>query len=229
MRLFRAYGVGLAVPVLLLSAIAVVAETMPTPITYIHDHKHLANLKQGEVVTYHFKRTTSNPKILGESFADDVTLKVTAEKAEGSREIDMQIYSGDRARELQRMPGRMTNPIFLVYFNQVLSTYGRLSGGNGPYLWRVFAAALEKDAKMEPVKFDYEGKQVDGYRIAVVPYAKDDRAAKMEGWENANFDIVVSDNVPGQVVQLVSTYANKHDDKLKLEERYTLDGVEGLK
>jgi hypothetical protein len=230
MRLSRAYGVGLAVPLILLFAVAGIAgATSPTPITVIHDHKHLANLKQGNVLTYHFKRTASNPVVLGESFADDITLKVTAEQPEGVRDVDLQIYSGDRARELQRMPGRSANPIFLVYFNQVLSTYGRLAGGTSPYLWRAFSDALEKDAKMEPVSFDYDGRKVEGYRIAVIPYAKDVKAAKMEGWENSKFDIVMSDNVPGEVVQMISSYENKHDKALRLEERYTLSGVEGLK
>jgi hypothetical protein len=229
MRLFRAYGVGLAISALMLSAMTVAAGTVPAPIVYIHDNKHLANTKQGDVITYHFKRTSSMPQVLGGSFSDDITVKVTAEKPDGVKDVDMQIYSGDRARELQRMEGRKSNPIFLVYFNQVLSTYGSLSGGTGPYLWRAFSTALEKDAKMEPVTFDYDGKKVEGYRIAVAPYAKDDRAAKMEGWESAKFDIVVSDHVPGQVVQLVSNYQSKYDDKLTLEERYILDGVEGLK
>jgi len=229
MRLFRAYGVGLAVPVVLLGAIAAVAgTTMPNPLTVIHDHKHLANVKQGKVLTYHFKRSASQPKVLGESFTDDITITVTAERPAGEKDVDMQIYSGDRARELQRMQARTANPIFLVYFNQALSTYGRLAGGKSAYLWRAFSAALEKNATVVPVKFDYEGKPVNGYRIVVVPYAKDDKVAKMEGWEDAKFEIVVSDAVPGEVARMVSFYENKHDKSLKLEERYTLGGVEGL-
>ena len=92
-----------------------------------------------------------------------------------------------------------------------------------------FSDALEKSAKVEPITFDYDGKKVEGYRIEVTPYANDGKASKMEGWENAQFDIVMSDNVPGEVVQMVSSYENKHNKELRLEERYTLSGVEGLK
>ena len=52
----------------------------------------------------------------------------------------------------------------------------------------------------------------------------------MQGWEGAQYALVLSDQVPGEIVDLVSTYKNKFkgNEKLKLEERITLDGITGL-
>jgi hypothetical protein len=51
----------------------------------------------------------------------------------------------------------------------------------------------------------------------------------MQGWEGAQYVLVVSDQVPGQIVDLIAKYKNKYDDKnLRLVERITLDGASGL-
>jgi hypothetical protein len=195
----------------------------------IFDRKHLSNVDAGKELVYKFHRTVSNPDLLGQAFNDDITLKVNAAKPDGGRDVDLQIYTGDRARDLQKMPDRLHNPVLLVYFNQAVNTFHMLAGGQSPYLTRVFSTALRDKAKIEPIKITYDGKQVDAYRISMTPYKGDQAQAKMQGWEGAQYIMVVSDQVPGQVVDLVSEYQNKYNEKnLRLVERITLDGVDGL-
>ena len=52
----------------------------------------------------------------------------------------------------------------------------------------------------------------------------------MQGWEGAHYVLILSDEVPGEIVDLLSTYKNKFkgNEKLRLVERITLDGVTGL-
>ena len=50
----------------------------------------------------------------------------------------------------------------------------------------------------------------------------------MEGWEKSKFVIVLSEQVPGEVVDMHSTFENPLVGNLKLQERITLSGVEGL-
>lgn len=198
-------------------------------IARVFDHKHLANVDVGKELVYKFKRTVSNAELLGQPFTDDITLKVTGVKPDGGKDVDLQIYTGDRARDLQQMPGRLHNPVFLVYFNQAVNTFSMLAGGKSPYLTRVFSTGFKDKAKIEPIKITYNGKQVDAYRISMAPYVGDQAQAKMQGWEGAEYVIVVSDEVPGEVVDLISKYKNKYDKQdLQLVERITLDGVSGL-
>ncbi len=50
-------------------------------------------------------------------------MKVTAEKDAGQKDIDLQIYTGDRARDLQKLEKYSINPVFAVFFAQAVNTF----------------------------------------------------------------------------------------------------------
>jgi hypothetical protein len=185
-------------------------------------------VEQGKTIDYKFKRTVSNPELLGQPFSDDITLKVVAEKPTGKKDVDLQIYTGERARDLQQMPDLTINPVFLVYFNQAVNSFSQLAGGQQPYLTRVFSLGFKDKAKVEPIKVDYKGKKIDAYRISMAPYLGDQNESKMQGWEGAEYVLVVSDQVPGEIIDLIAKYKNKYPGDLQLVERITLDGATGL-
>ncbi len=231
MRLSIIWGASLALAVALWSGLAAAAAgDQPKPVDLIFEHKHLSNVEQGKEIDYRFQRNVSDPGLLGQPFSDDITLKVVAAKPDGGKDVDLQIYTGERARDLQKLPNMTVNPVFQVYFRQAVSSFSMLSGAKLPYLTRTFSMALKDKAKLEPVKVDYNGKKIDAYRISMKPYMGDNNETKMQGWEGAQYVLVLSDQVPGEIVDLVSTYKNRYpgNDKLKLEERITLDGVSGL-
>jgi len=240
MRLSVMWGAPLALVVALSSGMAFAAADdkagaddnggKPKAVDLIFEHKHLSNVEQGKEVDYNFNRTATDPKLLGQPFSDKITLKVVAAKPTGEKDVDLQIYTGPRARDLQKLPGLTINPVFIVYFDQAVSSFGNLAGGKLPYLRNAFSLALRDKTKVEPIKVDYKGKQIDAYRITMSPYVDDDHAPKMQGWEGAQYVLILSDEVPGEIVDLVSTYKNKFkgNEKLKLVERITLDGVTGL-
>jgi hypothetical protein len=200
----------------------------PTAVDMIFEHKHLSNVEQGKEIGYRFNRTVSNPELLGQPFTDDIKLKVVAVKPTGEKDVDLQIYTGDRARDLQKLPGVTINPVFLVYFNQAVNSFSMLAGGQRSYLTRVFSLGFREKAKVEPVKVDYQGKKIDAYRISMAPYAGDQNQSKMQGWEGAEYVVVVSDHVPGEIVDLIAKYKNKYPGDLSLVERITLEGVSGV-
>lgn len=238
MRLSTVWGAPLALVVAFGSSMAAAAAAddkagadkgnKPDPVYMIFKQKHLENVDPGKEIVYKFNRSVSNPELLGQPFSDDITLKVKAAKPDGGRDVDLQIYTGDRARDLQQMPDRLHNPLFLVYFNQAVNSFSMLAGGQRPYLTRVFSTAFKEKAKVEPVKVEYKGKKIDAYRISLAPYVGDRNESKMQGWEGAEFVLVVSDQVPGDVVDLIAKYKNKYPGDLHLVERITLDGVTGL-
>jgi hypothetical protein len=200
----------------------------PKATEIIFDHKHLANVEAGGEIDYRFNRTTNKPDVLGQPFADDITLKVVAAKPTGARDVDLQIYTGERARDLQKLPDISINPVFLVYFNQAVNTFSMIAGGQRPYLTRVFSDGFRDKAKVEPVKVDYKGKKIDAYRVSMTPYVGDQNEAKMEGWEGAEYVLVLSNEVPGEIVDLIAKYKNKYPGDLRLVERITLNGATGL-
>jgi hypothetical protein len=204
------------------------ASGQPKATDLIFEQKHLANVKPGETIDYKFSRSTSDEKILGQSFKDDITLKVVADKEGGNKDVELQIYTGERARDLQKLEKFSINPVFAVFFSQAVSTFNQLAGGQVNYLQKSFSDGWLK-AKVEPVKVAYNGKQIDAYRISMAPYVGDKYESKMQGWESAQYVVTVSKDVPGEIVDLLATYHNRYPPALlKMSERITLAGITGV-
>ena len=137
-------------------------------------------------------------------------------------------FSTDMTRRLAPAVVEAINPVFAVFFSQAVSTFNQLAGGQVNYLQSSFSNGWLK-AKVEPIKVTYDGKQVHAYHISMTPYVGDKYESKMQGWEGAKYDVIVSKDVPGEIVDLLATYHNRYPPaKLKLTERITLAGVTGL-
>lgn len=229
MRLLAVCGAGLALMAATWSSVAAAtAGDKPNAVKMIFEHKHLANVEQGKEIDYRFRRTVSDPKLLGQEFSDDIKLKVVGTKPTGEKDVNLQIYTGDRARDLQKLGNLKINPVFQVYFSQAVNSFSMLAGGQRPYLTRVFSMGFRDKAKVEPIKVDYKGKKIDAYRISMAPYKGDRNESKMQGWEGAEYILVVSEQVPGEIIDLIAKYKNKYPGDLRLVERITLDGATGL-
>jgi hypothetical protein len=208
------------------AAPAPATSTQPTAQNMIFEHKHLANVDQGAALGYRFNRIVSNAQLLGEPFSDEVTVKVVGVRPTGEKDVDLQVYTGERARELQKIPNATINPVFVVYFDLAVSTLTQLTGAKYGYLKTIFTHGFKDKSKIEPVKIDYKGKTLDAYRVTMLPYVGDPEATKLQGYEGAKFTMIVSDQVPGEVVQMTSVYESTIKEAPKLEERFTLDGAE---
>jgi hypothetical protein len=198
----------------------------PTAQNMIFEHKHLSNVEQGAALGYRFNRIVSDAQLLGQPFSDDITVKVVGAKPTGEKDVDLQIYTGERARDVQKIPNTTINPVFVVYFDLAVSTLTQLTGEKYGYLKTVFTHGFKDKSKIEPIKFQYKGKTVDAYRITMLPYVGDPKAAKMQGYDGSKFTMIVSEQVPGEIVQMSSVYESTLKEAPKLEERFTLDGAE---
>ena len=229
MRFFVSLCALLALPLAIWTGVvSVAAADEPNAAKMIFESKHLSNVEQGDQVEYKFNRSVTDARLLGTPYSDEITLKVVATKPTGEKDVDLQIYTGERARDLQKIAGMTINPVFILYLDQAVNSFSQLAGGKRAYLKRVFSMALKEKATVEPVKVQYKGKTIDAYRISVTPYADDENASKMEGWNNSKFVLVVSKQVPGEIVDMHSTFNNPKVGNLTLQERITLTGVEDL-
>jgi hypothetical protein len=201
-------------------------ENQPSVQNMIFEHKLLSNVGQGAALDYRFNRIVSDAQLLGEPFTDDITVKVIDAKPTGEKDVDLQIYTGQRARDPQRILSTSVNPVFVVYFDLAMSSLTQLTGGKYGYLKTVFTHGFKDKSKIEPIKLEYKGKTIDAYRIVMTPYVGDPKAGTMQGYDGTTFTMVVSDQVPGEVVQLVSVYQSSVPAAPKLEERITIDGAE---
>lgn len=218
-----------ALAVVAVPLIALADPAKPTAVDALFETKHLSNCDMGQDLAYRFQRTVSRPELLGQPFSDDIHLAVKAVNADGSRNLVMSVFTGERAREPLPVPDMTGNPLLVLFLDRAVNNYHSLAGGAHPYIKQQLRAALRDKAKVEPVKLDYAGKTVDAFRISVVPFLGDPNAAKMSGYEGSEFTFVVSSAVPGQFAMLVSRYESGLKDSPRLDERITLAGVGEVK
>ena len=218
----------LAAATICANAASAAAET-PKPTDVLFQQPHIASIAAGTELVYKFVRKPSDEKILGAGFTDNIVVKIESDGAPGKKNVLVQMYSGDRAREPQRITDMEGNPMLVVYLDGAVSHFRQLAGGDSAYLKGVFSRYLGNGAKIEPVTITYKGQQVDGYRVTATPYANDPARAKMNGFEDATFTISLSAKIPGSFAQMVSQYTNTDKKGPTVEETTTLDGVGDVK
>jgi len=195
----------------------------------LFESPHLSLMQKGSEAAYRIQRTVSDAKLLGEPFSDDIKIGVKAVDTQGKREVEIKVFSGERARD-PRIETEMTgNPILVFFLDRSVMNFALVGGGNRNYLKQQFRDALRTKADIQEAKVAYEGQTVDGYRVTVTPFADDKNASKMMGYEGSRFSFLVSDKVPGYFVEMTSSFESKLPDAPKFEERVSLAKVEGLK
>ncbi len=196
----------------------------------LFERPHLERMDTGSEALYRIQRTVSDAKALGDPFSDDIRIGVRAvDPASGKREVSIKVFSGERARDPRTETDMTGNPILIFFLDRAVGNFGLVGGGNRNYLKQVFREAIRDRAVVEPVKVGFQGKEVDGYRIQVAPYANDKNAVRMLGYEGSRFVLTVSNEVPGYFVDMVSTYESTNKDAPRFEERITLQTVGAAK
>ncbi len=194
----------------------------------IFESQHLEKTNKGEELVYDFSSKPSDEKLAAAGFKDVISVKIM-DVVNGKRAVEMQIYTGDRARELQKMPELTINPIFVVSMQQAMATYARMSGGDFNYLKTRFSKVLDEKGKVEPLKIDYKGQTHEAFRISITPFTEDAAVAKMKGYEISTYSMIVSPTVPGEFVESVSVIKSKEADKFGFEDRTAIAGFGGVK
>lgn len=201
-------------------------ESKATPI--IFEAQHMLNTHDGDELTYDFSRTVSDEAQLGLGFKDKISLKVGDQK-DGKKALDLQIYTGERARDLQKMTDMTINPMFIVTMQQAVSSFRAVGGGDLSYLKNRFSKSIDEKAVVEPCKIDYKGQVVDAYKITVEPYKGDPNSGRMRGYDASTFTFITSPKVPGELVEAVSVIKSSIAGNPNFEERTTLAGFGGVK
>jgi hypothetical protein len=208
---------------------AATADTTPKAVDLLFEAKHIMSIAAGTELVYKFERKPSDEKTLGPGYTDDIKVKVEGDSKDGKKNVVVNMFTGERARDPNRIEGMDGNPMLVVYLDTALGHFQQLAGGERTYLKNTFSKSFLNDAKIEPVKVTYKGEQFDGHRVSVTPFTKDPARAKMRGFENTVFSIVVADKIPGQFALMTANFVNTDKDAPTLVENMTLEGVGDVK
>ena len=190
--------------------------------TLIFDTPHMSLVSKGRELTYRYEHTVSSEALLGKPFSDNIRVRVLKVDATGKRDVDMKVFGGEYERKWGES-GLTLNPIFIWYMNNSVNQYQRLAGGGEyPYLKDRFSKAFVEKNEIEAAKIQFDGKEVDGYKLTLTPYAGDKNVRKMQGFEKSTFVVTFSPDVPGYFVEMTANIESRKSNTPKMTERLTL-------
>lgn len=187
---------------------------------------HLGNIRTPTRLKYDFVRSGTYE----DGFTDVVLLDITKINADGTRDAEMQFFTGER--EQPYTPDNVTeisgNPVLGVYMRGDVFDMNRMTDGSWRYFQRRIKLALAEAATVEPVEFEFAGRKIEGKRISIAPYVKDPHGAQFPQLARKRYEFTLSDAVPGTLFEIHTIVPGERDgDPPLLEERLTLTEVGG--
>ena len=163
--------------------------------------------------TDHLKKFTKPAKLhysfvksgtLEQSFRDDVEISIDKVMPDGSKNVTAEFLSGSNKINYPPMEEAKGNPVVLYFLERDIREMQRLTGGKPPYFKRRIRIALADHAEVHPVKFFFDGKEVDGKEIKIAPYVNDELKERLGKHVGKYYLFTLSDKIPGEVYQLRS-------------------------
>ena len=161
---------------------------------------HLKKITKPEKLHYSFVKSGT----LEQSFQDDVEISIDKIMPDGSKNVTVEILSGPNKKNYPPVPEARSNPVLLYFLERDISEMQRLTGGKPPYFRKRIRIALADHAVVHPVKFVFDGKEVDGQEIKITPYADDELKQRFGKHVDKYYLFTLSDKIPGEVYQLRS-------------------------
>jgi hypothetical protein len=210
MRLFRLSAATFAACLALPFGAAFAA---PTAIDLVFETPALKNASDGSTISYRFVRKTED-KRLEAAFEDQIAVQVGPSGATNSVTIDM--FTGARAKQLQNM-ARSGNPVIVAVMEREVQEMQKQTGGSPFYIRnRIMDAIRNQD--VQAVKVNYGGRELDGWRFLLMPFANDQNKAKLQDFAGLTYELTFADEAPGGLVSLRSVTPKKDGGDLVVEE-----------
>lgn len=192
--MFRMTGVLAAI--IVSTAASTVALAAPTATELFFATPYLSKVAPGTTLNYAYRHTAAKPE-LGEGYDEAMAMRVTAPPDDASRRIaDVVIRRGDKEGEAGPFPTLNGNPIALVLLERDVKEMAQLSKGS-PFYIRNRVRDHLAEGKVEPARFVFDGREVEGWRLSMQPFAGDPNKDKLQELAGRRYEFLFSDAVPG--------------------------------
>ncbi|QFR31950.1 hypothetical protein GBB76_01795 [Ancylobacter sp. TS-1] len=168
----------------------------PTAGQLFFETPYLAKVAPGTTLNYSYKHVAAEAK-LGESFDETLAMAVTAPADDPTKRVaDVAIHRGDREGEAGPFPTLNGNPIALILLERDVKEMAQLTKGSPFYLRNRVRENLGT-GKVEPARFTYDGKEVEGWKLSFTPFIQDPNKDKLLELAGRRYEFLFSDAVPG--------------------------------
>jgi hypothetical protein len=195
-----------------------VAQAISPAETLLFQTNHMQNVHAPATLTYAFHKEGS----AAPGFDDQVRLVL----ADGQPAAMLEFLTGPRHVPAPAVDNPEGNPVLLGFLEHDIAEMQRLTGGSRAYFRKRIRLALAQSAQVQPHRFTYAGKGVDGREIVIVPYRDDPMHARFEPYVGKRYTFIVSPQVPGGIYQVRAAAAGEQGQPSRVDETLTLVRVE---
>lgn len=171
-----------------------------------HDN-HLANITEPLSLYYEFVKSGTYE----EGFTDSVYLKILEINDDGTKNAMMEFFTAEKKQVVN--PDNVTNitgnPAVGIYMQGDVYEMNRLTEGHWRHFQKSIKISLRNDAKVEPVSFNFNGKDYKGEKVFFSPYLNDPHRRDFEQFADKYYEFIFSDDIPGRLYQITTIIPDK--------------------
>ena len=182
---------------------------------------HLKGVAKGSRLDYDFKSTTQG----ADSFSDKIEIKVTNVVSERKRDLEFNFLTGEHHIDFTPAKGYTGNPVIIHFLERDIAMMARDTGGSNGYFRNRIRQSFEQPTEMRDVKIDYQGKQLNGTEVVVMPFAKDPNIDKFQLYAHKRYEFIFSDQIPGGVFRIHTQVPSKDGKSTFIDEEMTFQQI----
>jgi hypothetical protein len=170
---------------------------------------HLGSIRQAERLEYRFAREAeaAKPDDIG-SYTDRVDLDVRP-REDGGKDVWTDFLSAERHVPFPPLTDFHGNPLIMFFLERDVGEMHRLTGGTATYFRNRIRQAFVDQAQLKTIELQRDGKPMQATEITLAPFVQDPHAAVFPGLAEKRYRFVLSEAVPGRVVEIQSEAPSK--------------------
>jgi hypothetical protein len=175
----------------------------------LFESDHLGGIRQAERLEYRFAReaAAANADDVG-SYTDRVVIDVRP-RADGGKDVWTDFLSAERHVPFPPLMDFHGNPVVMFFLERDAGEMHRLTGGTVTYFRNRIRQAFVDQAQLKAIELQRDGKTVPATEITLTPFAQDQHVAVFPGLAEKRYRFVLSDAVPGRIVEIQSEAPSK--------------------
>jgi hypothetical protein len=212
-----------AVAALLYGGTVIAQESRPADATsLLFETPQWADARPGDTLTYRYLRKSANEGLFGPSFEDRIRLHIDKGATQGTRTVRVELFGAERRRASGPFEDVSFNPVLMLFLEHHVEQLSRSLHANPRYFKNALRAALRDAFTITRAEASVGGRSVGTWRVLITPFLNDQNKVRMNGLETLVYTLAVSEQVPGQVVELTAK-ATGPDGVSTLEETLVYD------
>jgi len=175
---------------------------------------HLEGVPKDSRLDYDFKSRTKG----ADSFTDSIEVKVADVVGEGRRDLEFNFLSGAHHIDFASAKAYTGNPVIIHFLERDISQMARDTSGSNGFFRNRIRDSFKHPLTVRDIRFEFDGKPLDGTEIVVTPFVKDPFAEHFKLYVNKRYEFIFSDQIPGGIYRIRTRVPDEDGKNVLIDE-----------